>query len=77
MNYNELRKILLYSSDNNNADYVKAILSVELNIENKKMLDFMYDKYMENDNINLLDDFFYEAENEYDNEMEVNLNDIL
>lgn len=52
-------------------NYIKAILSIELNIEQEEILDYLYDKYMDNDNFNLLNDEFEIEEINYEEEMEI------
>ena len=52
-------------------NYIKAILSIELNIEQEEILDYLYDKYMDNDNFNLLNDEFEIEEIKYEEEMEI------
>lgn len=52
-------------------NYIKAILSIELNIGQEEILDYLYDKYMDNDNFNLLNDEFEIEEINYEEEMEI------
>ena len=52
-------------------NYIKAILSIELNIEQEEILDYLYDKYMDNDHFNLLNDEFEIEEIKYEEEMEI------
>ena len=47
-------------------NYIKAIISIEKNIENEKILDYFFEKFIINKNINLLN-------NEFDLKKETNL----
>lgn len=47
-------------------NYVKAIISIEKNIENEKILDYIFEKFIINKKINLLN-------NEFDLKKETNL----
>ena len=61
----ELEKL----KEDNYRNYIKAILSIELNIEQEEILDYLYDKYMDNDNFNLLNDEFEIEEQVLDNNL--------
>lgn len=39
----------------NYEDFIKALISIELGIEDKNVLNKVYNKYMENDDVNLID----------------------
>lgn len=58
MNYKEIRKEVENMINNNYSDFVKAVVSVELGINDEKGLDLIYDKYMENDSAGLLNENF-------------------
>ena len=47
-------------------NYVKAIISIEKNIENEKILDYIFEKFIINEKINILN-------NEFDLKEETNL----
>lgn len=47
-------------------NYIKAIISIEKNIENEKILDYIFEKFIINEKINLLN-------NEFDLKEETNL----
>lgn len=47
-------------------NYIKAIISIEKNIENEKILDYFFEKFIINKKINLLN-------NEFDLKVETNL----
>lgn len=54
MNYKEVRKILEGLQQNNYKDLIKAIISMELNLDNEILIDEIYNNYMDNDDISLL-----------------------
>ena len=54
MDYKEMRKEVENMINNNYSDFVKAVVSVELGINDEKGLDLIYDKYMEDDSAGLL-----------------------
>lgn len=56
MNYKEVRKILEKLQKNNYKDLIKAIISMELNIDDEIFLNKTYDYYMGNDEISLISD---------------------
>ena len=58
MDYKEIRKEVENMINNNYSDFVKAVVSVELGINDEKGLDLIYDKYMENDSAGLLNENF-------------------
>ena len=67
-NFNEIKQELEKLKDENYKNYIKAILSIELNIEQEEILDDLYNEYMENDDFKLINDNF---EIEEDFEMEI------
>jgi hypothetical protein cdifQCD-6_17151 len=67
-NFKEVKQELEKLKDENYKNYIKAILSIELNIEQEELLDDLYNEYMENDNFKLINDNF---EIEEDFEMEI------
>lgn len=58
MDYDEIRKTIENITRENYGDFIKAIVSFEKGIDDKKVLDKIYDEYMKNDNFNLLNDNF-------------------
>ena len=42
----------------NHRDFVKVIISIEKGINNESVLDRLYDAYMDNDSLNLLNEEF-------------------
>lgn len=58
MDYKEMRKEVENMINNNYNDFVKAVVSVELGINDEKGLDLIYDKYMEDDSAGLLNENF-------------------
>ena len=67
-NFKEVKQELEKLKDENYKNYIKAILSIELNIEQEEILDDLYNEYMENDDFKLINDNF---EIEEDFEMEI------
>lgn len=53
-----MRKEVENMINNNYSDFVKAVVSVELGINDEKGLDLIYDKYMEDDSAGLLNENF-------------------
>ena len=45
--------------------FIKALLSIELKIEDSAVLEELYEDYMLNDSLRLLDSFFYPEEGIY------------
>ena len=66
----EVKEKLLELSKNDHESYIKAILSVELNIEDEDFLDNAYDQYISNDDLYLISEHFYDMQNEYQEELE-------
>lgn len=58
MDYKDVRKEVENMINNNYSDFVKAVVSVELGINDEKGLDLIYDKYMEDDSAGLLNENF-------------------
>ena len=58
MGYKDIRQEVENMINNNYSDFVKAVVGVELGINDKKGLDLIYDKYMENDSAGLLNENF-------------------
>ena len=67
--FKEIKIELEKLKEDNYRNYIKAILSIELNIEQEEILDYLYDKYMDNDNFNLLNDEFEIEEQVLDNNL--------
>ncbi|EJF13382.1 hypothetical protein HMPREF1145_2225 [Oribacterium parvum ACB8] len=44
--------------NDNHRDFVKAIISIEKGINDESALDRLYDAYMDNDSLNLLNEEF-------------------
>ena len=44
--------------NDNHRDFVKAIISIEKGINDESALDKLYDAYMDNDSLNLLNEEF-------------------
>ncbi|WP_038113809.1 hypothetical protein [Veillonella montpellierensis] len=58
MNYKEMRNILKQMANENHEDFVKALISFEKGINDKDALDKLYQEYMDNDSMSLLNDEF-------------------
>lgn len=58
-NFKETKKELEKLKEDNYRNYIKAILSIELNINKDEILENLYDEYMNNDEFYLLNDEFY------------------
>ena len=71
--FKEIKIELEKLKEDNYRNYIKAILSIELNIEQEEILDYLYDKYMDNDNFNLLNDEFEIEELNYEEDFEVEM----
>ena len=59
MNYMEMKKEILKLQNEDCKEFVKAILSIEFDIENKIILESIYDIFMNNDSMTLLNEEFY------------------
>ena len=58
MDYKAMRDRIEDMVNNNHRDFVKAIISIEKDINDESALDKLYDAYMDNDSLNLLHDEF-------------------
>lgn len=56
MQFTEIKKQIEFMMQDNYEDFIKAFISIELGIEDKNILNKVYNKYMENDDVNLIDD---------------------
>ena len=59
MTTKEMKEIIVKLQKENYPAFVKALVSIELGIENEEKLDVLYAKYMKDDRWYLLDDKFY------------------
>ena len=63
MDYKAMRDRIEDMVIDNYRDFVKAIISIEKGINDESVLDKLYNAYMDNDNLNLLnEDFDYMIE---------------
>ena len=63
MDYKAVRDRIEDMANNNHRDFVKAIISIEKGIDDESVLDKLYNAYLDNDNLNLLnEDFDYMIE---------------
>ena len=53
-NYDEIKASLSKFIDNNYKDFVKALISIEENINNEDHLNKAYEKFISNDDMHLL-----------------------
>ena len=58
MGYLETVKVIERISESNYKEYIKAMIYIEKNIKDELVLDKLYQEYYENDDVNLLNDFF-------------------
>ena len=58
MDYKTMRDRIEDMVNDNHRDFVKAMISIEKDINDENVLDKLYDAYMENDSLNLLHDEF-------------------
>lgn len=58
MEYLEIVKVIERISVSSYKEYIKAMIYIEKNIKDELVLDKLYQEYYENDDINLLNDFF-------------------
>ena len=56
MQFTEIKKQIEFMMQENYEDFIKALISIELGIEDKNVLNKVCNKYMENDDVNLIDD---------------------
>lgn len=54
-----MKEIIIKLQKENYPAFVKALISIELGIEDEDKLDILYAKYMKDDRWYLLDDKFY------------------
>ena len=58
MDYKTLRERIEDMVYDNHRDFVKVIISLEKGIDDESVLDKLYDAYMDNDSLNLLNEGF-------------------
>ena len=58
MDYKAMRDRIEYIVNDNHRDFVKAIISIEKGVNDESVLEKLYDAYMDNDNLNLLNEEF-------------------
>lgn len=58
MDYKDVKKEVENMINNNYSDFVKAVVGIELGVNDEKGLDFVYDKFMEDDSAGLLNEKF-------------------
>lgn len=60
MDYKNIKTELLKMQETNYRAFIKAIISIELDIDNENSLDKIYERFMEDDSIELLNESFRE-----------------
>ena len=58
MDYREMRDRIEEMINDNHRNFVKAIISIEKGVHDESVLDKLYDAYMDNDSLNLLNEEF-------------------
>ncbi len=53
-----MKDIIICMQEQNYNNFIKALISAEKDIEDEKMLEKLYEAYMDNDNMMLLDEKF-------------------
>ena len=54
MEFAKMRNLLLQLQETDYWNFVKALISIETNCTDEEKLDNMYEKFMEDDSVNLL-----------------------
>ena len=54
MEFAKMRNMLLQFQETDYRNFVKALISIETNCTDEEKLDNMYEKFMEDDSVNLL-----------------------
>lgn len=60
MGYLEIVKVIERISESNYKEYIKTMIYIEKNIKDELVLEKLYQEYYENEDMNLLNDFFTE-----------------
>ena len=60
--YEEIKEILIKLLNDHHRETVKALISIETGEEIDRVLNLLYDRYMYNDDYNLINDFFYNGD---------------
>ena len=58
MDYKAMRDRIKDMLNGNHRDFVKAIISIEKGVNDESVLEKLYDAYMDNDSLNLLNEEF-------------------
>lgn len=56
MNYKEMKNVIEQMATENYREFIKALLSFEKNVEDEDLLDMVYEEYMDNDYITLINE---------------------
>ena len=54
MEFAKMRNLLLQLQETDYRNFIKALVSIETNCTDEEKLDNMYEKFMEDDSVNLL-----------------------
>lgn len=68
MNYKEMKDVIEQMATENYREFIKALLSFEKNVEDEDLLDMVYEEYMDNDYITLINEDFDYMINKYRSE---------
>lgn len=58
MDFKEMKEQIIDMQEQNYTEFIKALISVENGIQDEKILDNIYNKYMDDDTMGLLDERF-------------------
>ncbi|HHQ4154491.1 hypothetical protein P5F67_09780 [Clostridium perfringens] len=58
MDFKKMKDIIICMQEQNYNNFIKALISAEKGIEDEKILEKLYEAYMDNDNMMLLDEKF-------------------
>ena len=58
MDFKEMKDMIIEMQDKNYDEFVKALIAVEKGIDDEKVLDSLYNRYMDEDSMSLLDENF-------------------
>ena len=70
-NFDNMKKTLSFLAEYNHKDFVKSVISLETGIENEEILNDVYDNYMNDKIIGLVDEKFYDYVDKDDIEKKV------
>ena len=59
MQFTEIKKQIEFMMQENYEDFIKALISIDLGVDNDEKLASLYNRYMESDDFWLLNEMFY------------------